>query len=157
KGKAEKTKGDKGKEEKAKGDEKTKADKGKEEVWTFEFGNAGKSGKDKGVYAQVSGQDIVFLAPEKAVTTLREVELHDRTVFKLEPTKVREVDFRGWKEVSKVIVKLNLKRKNAEEEWKASGVEDFKLTQDKATDFVKSNADLKALKFVSFKGAPTSE
>src|SRR5262249_20088405 len=74
---------------------KAKDEKAKPEEWVYQFG---KETEDKtGVYARQDKRDVVFVADNTVLTTLRR-ELQDLTVFHFDINKVKQVKMVGWKE-----------------------------------------------------------
>jgi hypothetical protein len=131
-------------------------DKG--EPHAFKFGKESDVAGDKpGVYAMEGNSDLVFLIDPGTVKTLREAELRDRTLFKFDAAKVKEikVTIRKDKEAERTPVF----ERNAETgAWIIkSGLADFRLDEDKVDALVRMLANLHVERFVSFKGAPKPE
>jgi hypothetical protein len=135
---------------------KKEGDKGEGKTIVYHFGSEARKPKDKGpagVYGVIeSGTDlqgIVFVVPEGPVNTLKEAELRDRTVFKFDPEKAKEVrlEIKVGLETRKPV----FERKKAGGPWTVkSGVEGFNLDSDKVEMLVNTLSGLKAGRYVSF-------
>ncbi len=132
---------------------KTGAEKGEPHV--YHFGKESDAA-DKAVYAIEGNSDLVFLVDPGTVKTLREADFHDRTVFKFDADKVKEVKLTIRKEGK---TETPVFERNADTRaWVIkSGPEDFTLDEDKVNDLVRHLADLHVERFASFKGAPKPE
>ncbi len=143
---------------------KKEGDKDKEPVLVYHFGSETRKekGKEKemaGVYGLiVSGSDLkdtVFVVPEQVVSVLKDAELRDRTVFKFDPDKVKEVklEIKDRGEIRKPV----FERKKATGPWTVkSGVEGFDLNSDKVEILVNYLSDLKAERYINFTGPDKS-
>jgi hypothetical protein len=128
----------------------------KSESHLFKFGKDAEAAADKpGVYAIEGNSDLVFLVDPDTVKILRETELRDRTVFKFDAAKVKEI---------KLTIQSDKKtltpvfERNMEGVWLIkSGLDNVSLNEDKVNDLAALLADLHADKFVSFKSAPKPE
>jgi hypothetical protein len=128
-----------------------KKDKDKTETIVYKFGKEGGDEKAKGVYALQSRKDIVFLAQPTAVKVLRETELRDRTIFALDPSRIKELGVTVWLEKGSFNVTLLLEYKSGDT-WAAAKPAGFDLDTRKAADFARKLSTLKAERFVLFKG-----
>jgi len=136
---------------------KTGEDKGEGEAHVFKFGKDAGAADQPGVYAIQGNSDLVFVVDQSTVKELREAELRDRTVFKFDAEKVKEIKIAVRKD--KEGVKTPVFERNAETRaWVIkAGLEDFTLDEAKVDELVHMLAGLRAERFVSFKGPPRPE
>jgi hypothetical protein len=124
----------------------------KTESRAFKFGKDTEVAADKpGVYALEGNSDLVFLVDPEIVKILRETELRDRTVFKFDAQKVKEIKLtiRSDKKTLNPVFERNM-----EGAWLIkAGLENVSLNEDRVNELAALLADLHADKFVSFKGA----
>jgi hypothetical protein len=125
---------------------------------TFDF-DFGKESSDKsGVYLRTSLQDMIVVAGNNVVSDLKR-ELQDPTVFHFDAAKVQEVKLTGWITLQRPLGKntpLSLTFKRAKDgSWGAEPKDSFKLDKSRLEDFLKSLADLKAVRFVTHKAKPS--
>jgi hypothetical protein len=137
-------------------DKKPAQDKGQAHV--YKFGKETKAAGDKaGVYAMQGDSDLVFLVDPDVVKTLRDTELRDRTVFTFSPEKVKELKVAMRKEGEGVRTPV-FERKGDPKSWFIkSGLEEFSLDETRVDELVQMLSNLRAEKFVSFKGSPKAE
>jgi hypothetical protein len=140
---------------------KKKGEKGEPTVYVYEFGTDVKKDKEAGgVYGVVTKgldlKDIVFVVPETAVSVLKNAEFRDRTVFKFDADKVKEIKL--------TIVQKNLtlepifERDAKDKTWRVkSGLIKFDLDSGRVDEVVRDLSELKAERFVSFSGPPAKE
>lgn len=77
----------------------------------YQFGEKVK-GDDKSVYFQAVGKPFVYAVPADFADRLRTADLSDKVAFRIDPTQVESIRFRGWrsgpnKDEMKVTVKLD--------------------------------------------------
>jgi Domain of unknown function (DUF4340) len=125
----------------------------------YKFGKDTDVARDKpGVYGiQGSSDLVVFLADPAVVKTLRDAELRDRSIFKFDPEKVKEIKvaIRKGNEGLRTPVFV---RKPETKAWVIkSGLDEFSLDEDKVQALVVLLSDLHAEKYVSFKGPPKAD
>jgi hypothetical protein len=137
-------------------DKKAAQDKGQAHV--YKFGKETEVAGDKpGIYGIQGNSDLVFLVNPEVVKTLRDAELRDRTVFKFEPDKVKEIKVAIRKAGEGLRIPV-FERKGDIKAWVIkSGLEDFGLDENKVDELVQTLSNLKAEKFVSFKGPPQAD
>jgi hypothetical protein len=125
------------------------------ETYTFLFGNEAtpEKGKASGIFGVMTGggdlKDFLFEVTAEAVKPLKDAELRDRTVFQFDPAKVKEVrlTIRG----KDLTVSPVFARKDRT--WVvAKGLEEFSLNPARVDELVHTLSELKALRYVSFKG-----
>jgi hypothetical protein len=93
-------------------------------------------------------KDILFAVSPVTVTPLKEAELRDRTVFRFDPEKVKEVRLTVRKELT---VSPVFTRKD--KGWLiTAGLQEFPLNPGRVDQLVSNLSNLKALRYVSFKG-----
>ncbi len=134
---------------------------GKPKTFDFDFG---KETEDKtGVYLRTSLQDMIVVAGNNVVSALKR-ELQDPTVLHFDVSKVQEVKLTGWTALNRQIsgeakpmVRTFSKRAKGGTGWEVEPKDSFKLDTSRLDGFVKSLADLKAVKFVSHKAKPSAD
>ncbi len=132
---------------------KIKGADNKTEDWVYLFG---KETEDKtGVYAKQDKHDLVFVAPQDVLTTLRG-ELQDPTIFQFESAKVKEVKITGWKQQQGFPVTLDLERKGPAE-WTVKAPAGFDLDNGQANQFLQYLSHLRAERFVVRRKGPQPE
>ncbi len=122
------------------------SDKKKLKTRVYEFGSTQTKGT-KGVFARVSGTDTVFLAKSSTVDDLRTMELRDRTVLGMDPSKIREVVLRDWESQGLHFV-LKATRESATASWTAKS-KSARATQLESLPFAPLN-DLASAKLDAF-------
>jgi hypothetical protein len=122
--------------------------------YTYLFGSEATPDKSKpsSLYAVMTGggelKDIVFEVSPVIVMPLKDVELRDRTVFRFDPAKVKEVRLTIRKELT---VSPVFTRKDRS--WVVTkGLEEFPLDPARVEQLVDILSNLKALRYVSFNG-----
>ncbi len=117
------------------------------------FGKTGIIGLEEGVYAQVKGMNLVFLAPTTTFRSLKNAELRDPTIFDFDPNEVRglKVEYLQFsrKENISPPLQLQLKRTSEKVRWESTRPNDD-LEQILIQSLLNSMARLKTKKFVSF-------
>lgn len=120
----------------------------------FQFGSdVPKAKGGPGVYGIITAgsdlKDIVFVAPEHVVRTLKEVELRDRTVFKFDADKVKAIKLA-------IVEKRETREPVFERKDKGwavkSGVGRFTLDSGRVEELVNELSALKAERYVGFAG-----
>jgi hypothetical protein len=127
---------------------------------TFDF-DFGKETSDKtGVYLRTSLQDMIVVAGNNVVTDLKR-ELQDPTVFHFDGAKVQEVKLTGWITLQKPLgintPKILTFKKAKDGSWEAELKDSFKLDKSRLEEFLKSLADLKAVRFIARKAKPSAD
>jgi hypothetical protein len=132
---------------------KIKGADNKTEDWVYLFG---KETEDKtGVYAKQDKHDMIFVAPQDVLTTLRG-ELQDPTIFQFESAKIKEVKITGWKAQQGFLITLDLERKGPGE-WTVKAPPGFDLDNRQADQFVQYLSHLRAERFVVRQKGPQPE
>ena len=126
-------------------------------TYTYLFGKEAKAEKGKaagGIYAVLSSgselKNIVFEVSALTLTTLKDVELRDRTVFRFDPDKVKEIKLAYQQETE--LRKFGFVRKLPDKNWTAESLSGFNLEPAQVDQLLTTLSDLKALRYVSFKG-----
>ncbi len=73
-----------------------------------DFGNDADDGK--AIYVRQAGKPFVVQAPRGAFDTLAAGDLRDRTLFTLDPAKVKRLKIRGWQAVKGALTTYQLER-----------------------------------------------
>ena len=114
----------------------------KTDSYTFLFG---KDAPDGGVYAQQSQRPMVFEV-DKAVLTILNQDLRDRSIFAVDPAKVKALKLTGWNQNSVRPETLDFEK--AGDQWTPKPP-DFKADSDKVTALVQGLAHLTAGEIVT--------
>jgi hypothetical protein len=123
----------------------------KTEDWIYLFGK-----EDKGeVYAKQGKQDLVYHVSTSVLKTLQG-ELSDPTVFRFEPSKVKEIKVEGWKKTQGLADTLNVIRKDGQT-WTVKSPLNFDLDDAQVNPFLADLSHLRAQRFILRKGAAKPE
>src|SRR5208337_1891121 len=99
------------------------------------------AGDKPGVFAIEGNSDLVFLVDPDTVKPLREAEFRDRTVFKFDSAKVKDLKVTIRKD-GKAVTALFERNADTGAWVLKSGPEDLNLNEDKINDFVGQLSDL---------------
>ncbi len=120
----------------------TKKTGDKTETYKFLFG---KDAPDGGVYAQQSQRPMVFEVDKGALSTLNQ-DLRDRSIFAVDPAKVKALKLTGWNQNSVRPETLDFEKTG--DQW-APKPPDFKADSDKVNALVQGLAHLVAQQIVA--------
>jgi hypothetical protein len=128
----------------------------KKKEMTYQFG--AETDDKSQVYARQGGADLVFSVPKSTVETIRQADVIDYTVFKLDLSKVTGLRLTGWANlnVERKPQTLDLERKGANN-WSVKAPAAFKLSSSQAESFLTALATVRAEKFVVHKTGPKPE
>ncbi len=131
---------------------------GKPVVYEFHFGKDAGAGD---VFAKLGGafnDETIFAFPRTTLNNLVQGQLLDKTVFAFHPGKVKEVLLRGWSESAGFVLTLHLVRKEGTtwEVKEGPPKEVFVLDSTRVNNFLNGLSNLRADRFVSHGGLPTS-
>jgi hypothetical protein len=131
---------------------------GKPKTIEFDFG---KETSDKNFYLRTNLGDMIVVVGNNVVNTLKR-ELQDPTVLHFDVSKVQEVKLTGWIALQRQLgsntpLTRTFKRAKGGTGWEVDSKDAIKLDAALLDSFLKSLADLKAVKFVSHKAKPAPE
>ncbi len=118
---------------------------GKAQEYTYTFGKD-TDGK-AGVFAQVTGSDLVFTIPRARLVPL-ESDLRDPAIFSFDMAKVKSVKLSGWKESAGRVDTLEAEAKG-DGKWEAKSPPGFNLDPAQLQAFLAGLASLRAERFVT--------
>lgn len=118
----------------------------------YQFGN--ETEDKQHLYARVAGKTQVFHVRKDTLDAIEQGELHDLTVFRLDPKLVRSFKMTGWKDIALNPVTVEFSRK--ETAWMVKP-DDKDLVPAKVEQFLQLLSLVRAERFVTLKGTPTPD
>jgi hypothetical protein len=116
---------------------------------TYQFG----ADAPGGVFAKQGERDLVFVTNKLVVEQLANEELQDLTIFRLDPTKLTEIQLTGWADVIGEPKTVVLTKKDGK--WVTKSGADYEVNQQLVENFLLNTATTRADKIVVHKTGPT--
>ncbi|HEY8503872.1 MAG TPA: DUF4340 domain-containing protein [Gemmataceae bacterium] len=126
-------------------------DKAAQRVYLFGDDTADKTG----VYAKVGERNLVFTVPPGELTLLRQGEIQDMVVLRIDPAKVTGLKLTGWTDVVGSAVTRELRREGGT--WSLEGKVGYELDPQKVQNFLLDLATVRAEKFEVYKSGAKPE
>jgi hypothetical protein len=121
----------------------------------YQFGN--ETDDKQQVYFKFGDSDRVYLVSKALPDQIKTGELIDLTIWRLDPSKMKEIKITGWKSLTGGMpLTLDLIRKS-EKEWSVKDQADYVVDAGKADALAGSLANLRAIRFLKYKGGPAPD